>query len=319
MIKIKKYFVLVLLFLSALTLYACKKNTDELLIMIPSGTPSLMVANMLDKPIIKNHQVKYDLVNGSEPLIAAFTAKTHDIIFAPTNLGLNLYNKLGNYVLVGVPIWGNNYIIAASEKNINSLADLAGKRIFAFGLMSTPDAVLQIILSENNLLDKVQIEYAPDVTTSTTYFLNGLEDIVLTAEPMLTKASRAKQVTIIDLQEEWEKLTTYKGYPQVGIFVRTDIAQNNKLLIAYLNALENEITYMNTNKTDFANKAIAADEQFALLGLDNIVQSIPRCNYRLMRTALIKNELLYYFNVLLAYNANLIGGSLPDEGFYKVL
>jgi len=68
---------------------------DELSVLIPFGSPALSMAGLL---INEDNQVgeysldeyvtyKTEIVNGSDPLVAAFTSQRHDVIIAPTNLG----------------------------------------------------------------------------------------------------------------------------------------------------------------------------------------------------------------------------------------
>lgn len=317
----KKLFIFFLIVIKLLFLVSCKKDKEQLLIMVPSGTPSLIIASSINNQPkvnnqLKNYRLKYEIVNGSDPLIAAFTSKSHDIIFAPTNLGANIYNKNPNYIFLGVAVWGNNYIISNIDQNIKSIDDLSGKKILGFGKMSTPDAVLQIVLSHNKLIDSVNVDYVLDVATATSYFLNKIEPIIMTAEPLLSKTILQQEVSVIDLQTEWEKITGFNGYPQVGIFVKQEHLNNPKLLKSYMELINQEINFMNTDVVNYSKIAVAADESFAAIGEAAIAKSIPNCNYRLEYANNVKEEIIHYFMTLLDFNPNLIGGKMPNEEFY---
>ena len=83
--------------------------------LVPSGSTAMALAHLVaTTPQLGDH-VTYTVqpyVQGSDPLVAAFTSETSQVIVAPTNLGATLYQKELPYQLVATLVWGNLYLIS---------------------------------------------------------------------------------------------------------------------------------------------------------------------------------------------------------------
>ena len=154
--------------------------------LVPSGSTAMALAHLVaTTPQLGDH-VTYTVqpyVQGSDPLVAAFTSETSQVIVAPTNLGATLYQKELPYQLVATLVWGNLYLISNEELTFD---DLAGRKITAFGQGSTPDIVLQTILDEKGILDSVEVEYLASVSDVQSMFAAGEIDVAVIAEPSLS-------------------------------------------------------------------------------------------------------------------------------------
>lgn len=309
----KKIIVVVLIFILGIVLSGCDEvNQEKLSIIVPSGTPSLVVANMM-------HQAKddYQIVHGSDPLVAAFTSKSHDIIFAPTNLGAVMYKNNQNYVLAAVVVWGNNFIISRKEVGIQNLSDLTGQIIHAFGRNQTPDIVLQTILDHNQIKDTVQIIYENDVSTLTSKFTLGTIDVALIAEPSLSQLKEIMELNVIDLQQEWGNIYESNGYPQVGVFVKKDTLSHSPVKVnQFLNDLKDSISWMKNNRAEYATIATSTHDSFQLMGSSVIEQAIASTSYEFKYSLDAIDEIINYFSIIISLNPNLIGGEIPNEGFF---
>jgi hypothetical protein len=96
-------------------------------IICPSGTPALGLANYYDSV----DGASFEIVNGSDQLVAAFGTKSHDVIVAPVNLGAKFYNTNENYVLAKTFVWGNLFL--ASKAELTSFEDINNKKLVVFG------------------------------------------------------------------------------------------------------------------------------------------------------------------------------------------
>jgi len=128
---------IILLTLSVL-LFGCQKETDVLTIMVPSGSPAL--AQIYLQQNVEQYRV--DVVNGADGLLYAFGSASHDVIFAPTNLGAKLYQSGMNYLFAGTVVWGNYYLIAKNQSTFD-IASLEGKNVVVFGQNQTSDIILR--------------------------------------------------------------------------------------------------------------------------------------------------------------------------------
>ncbi len=294
--------------LCALSLFSCgAKDEAKLKVLAPEGTPSLALANFYHDRA--SSYSTFDIRSGSDPLIAAFANESYDIIVAPTNLGAKFYQQNRKYVLYQTIVWGNLYL--ASSEELHSIRDLTGKEITLFGKNSTPDIILRSLIRENNLTD-VALNYVDDVSTANSLLLSNAAPIIVTAQPSLSKIRQNKQLFVIDLQEEWKKITGDASYPQASIFFRADLKGKIDKELSYL---ADSVKKTNEDPEKSAEYAVSMHSSFSALGKEILVSAIPECHYEIRENQ--KEAIEFYFNAMdeLKFSAQF-GGTLPDENFY---
>jgi len=295
--------ILALLFLAG-SLSACQPKTKATFI-VPAGSPAiaqLYVENDTDKYTV-------DVVSGPDPLVAAFGSETYDFIFAGTNLGAKFYESTGDYIFVASIVFGNFYLVTKSDTTFD-LAFLDGKDITAFGANSTGDIVLRYILSEAGI--DVNITYVDSVTTATSLFLADNSLIILTAEPSLSVLlATDPDLDVIDLQSEYETLTSDSSYPQSGVFAKSTL--DKSVINSFLEDLEASVAAVNADPTAAAELADALGYTYA----DGVLETaIPNSHLDFVSALDSQAAVETYFNIIMEINPVLIGGSLPPEAFY---
>ena len=278
-------------------------------IVSPAGTPALGIATYAEE-LSKNSENSLEIVAGPDPLKAAFIKGTHDIIIAPVNLGSIMYQKNGNYLLYKTSVWGNLFL--ASKGTLNSIFNLEGKTVVSFGKGSTPEIVLSALLNHYHV--SCNIEYVADVATANKMLASGKAEVVLTAEPALSKLREKLQLNVVDLQDEWKKLTGSESYPQAGIFVRKDLVKD-RYVNEVLQGLSNAVVEANENPEACAKAAASLHPSFASLGVETLVRAIPNSHLRIAEQE--KDAVLFYLQKMIDLGfAAQVGGALPDEGFF---
>lgn len=327
--KMKKLVTILAAFMLVVSLSACSGTDDKkednvvadkdpvsLTILAPIGTPALAQTYMESTmPSLASH-VTYtvETVSGSDPLVAAFASGSHDIIYAPTNLGAKLISTGLDYQFAGTVVFGNLYL-ASTGYDTFTLDDLDGKEIIAFGQNATPDIVLQSVLAGHTFTTAPTITYVDSVTSAQAELLTDNSKIILMAEPALSVLGLPSKIgdalDVIDLQTEWEGLTGSSSYPQAGIFVKTDM--DTDVLDAYLAEVAISVSKANTDTAEVAQMAVDLEYGFPL-GV--LVSAIPRANLEYKSALDSKEALETYFGYIIDINAALIGGSLPSDDFY---
>lgn len=304
----KFIYIFVVLF-SMLFITGCiDDSSKKVSVIVPTGTPSLGIANVLNDKTL----VDANIVSGSDPLIAAFTNASYDVVVAPVNLGAKLYNANENfsYILYKTIVWGNYYLV--SNEEIATLESLEGKTVLVFGKNSTPDVVLRTLISAQNI--NVNLEYVDDVATANSYLLSGKADIIVSAEPSLTKMSANKNFYTLDLQKQWQQLTGSYSLPQAGIFIKKD-SKDEKYLKTVLDKMIESVQMAQTKPNVLIASAVSVDENLAKIGKETLQKAIGNCNLRVEETD--KEAIEFYFSQVIQLGIGAtVGGKLPDEAFY---
>lgn len=300
----KKILVFLLAILLTLGLVGCNSNSEPLTIMAPNGAPALSQLFMQDDS--ENYSV--DIVNGADPLVAAFGSGSHDFIFAPTNLGAKLYTSGIEYKFIAAITFGNYYLVSM-EDNF-TIESLEGKDIVVFGQNATSDIIIRYILEENNI--NATITYVDAVDTANAEFIVDNTKIIMSAEPLLSiLALNVPDFNTIDLQAEYQEITGETSYPQAGVFVKTEIT--DRQIRNFLDDLENSVEKVNNDLDSTVAKAVELEYTFPEAVLRS---AIPNSNIGFVTAEDIREDLEDYFNIILEMNGVLIGDQLPDDDFY---
>jgi len=311
----KKIIGLLLVALLAFTMSGCAKDPEdiELKIMAPLGSPALAQTYMEHThPNIGDHVTyEIEIVSGTDPLVAAFASGTHDIIFAPTNLGAKLYQTGVEYKFAATVVTGNLYLATGTDETFD-LASLDGKEILVFGQNATPDIILQTILADQDYTTPPTLTYVDSAGSANAALVADPTKIVLLAEPVLSVAGmNVSNLATINLQDAWRDLTDSGSYPQAGIFVKD--GTNQDAVDAYLREIQISITSALENPGDVAQMASDLEYGFPVPVLTS---AITRSGLEYITAKDSKVALEEYFTYILNLNGVLIGSELPDNSFY---
>ena len=303
-------FLLMIMTIMSISLFGCTEQSKKVSVIVPTGTPSLGIADALNEKELVNANI----VSGSDSLVAAFTNANYDIVLAPVNLGVKFYNSNPNfeYVLYETIVWGNYFIASTEDIVINSFTDLDGKTLLVFGKNSTPDVVTRTLINYYNI--NVTLEYVDDVSTANAYLKTGKANIIVSAEPALTKFSGNSNYNRYDLQQEWAKVTGSYSFPQAGIFVKKSL-KDDEAVQNVLEKMKESVLMATSRPNTLVTKAVAIDENLNKIGLETLQKAIPNCNLRIDENQI--DAISYYCQKVIDLGiGQTVGGKLPDEGFY---
>lgn len=295
---------------------ACTKNNDndikEINVAVPDGAPALAIAKLINNSEFKGYKVNYEIVDGTN-IGAKISAGQVDLAIMPTNLGANLFNKGAKIKMVASNVYGLLYLVGTAD--ITSVSDLRGEKILCTGQGGTPDFVLQYVLNTNGITSEdITIEYISQGSDAIAMLNAGTAKFALLGEPAATMAvNKAHAKVLLDLQEEWEKLTGSYGYPQASTFVTDELFTNDvAFLKQFLNAMNENLTWIGEN-VEAVNKAIKDYNGKTSFASKDV---IDRCNLKYVGALESKDAVKTYLEIMASFNPAFIGGSLPNEGFY---
>lgn len=298
-----KYLLLSLLF--AVTSCSQPEDNYKLSIASPSGAPGIAIAE-----ISYNYYDDYTFYANQDVqlLQTSFLNAYTDIIIAPINLGITMYNKTGSYLLAGVVTWGNLYF--ASRMENFTIEDMNGKDVIFFGNGTINQYVVESVLNYKNVKPK-NIKYVGDTSTTRDQLINGENTIVLVAEPALSVAkSKVSNITSISVQDLYAEMTNSGSYPQAGCFVRKQTIEEHKTVVDnFIVKIEESCKKTQTNTEEIAGYA----EHLKLGGTKQaLVTAIPNSNINFVKAIDCQTQIETLFGNALNY----CGGKLPDASFY---
>lgn len=263
---------------------------------------------------------KYNVtMHGTADEIAAGIIKgSVDVALVPCNLASVLYQKTNQSVKVAaINTLGVLYIVETGN-SITSVADLKGKTIYTTGKGTTPEFVLNYILSANGIdpTKDVNIEYKSEATEVVAMLQNTENAIAMLPEPYVTTASAKndKIQTVLNLTEEWDKVSKDgSGMVTAVVLVRNEFLEANKEAFnEFMIEYKKSVDWVNLN----VSEAAALCEKYDIVPQAIANKAIPKCNITYITGAEMKSKITGYLSVLHKADPKSIGGVLPDDNFY---
>ena len=282
-----------------------------------NGPTGMGMARLADQ--VRNDMLPYECdvtFSGSpDDVRAGLLSGELDIAAVPVNMAAALYNKTGGEILtLAANTPGVLYIVEKGD-TVQSMADLAGKKILAAGQGSTPEYVINYLLEKNGLTDSVEVEYVSEHAEAVTQMAAGGADLILVPEPFVTTAlSKVEGARVaLDLTQEWNKVCDTQLITGVTV-VRTEYAKENPDIVA--NFLRDYEKSIKAAQTDIAGTAALCEETGVVAKKAIAQKALPQCNIVYRVGDEMKADVNAYLKVLYDASPAAVGGKLPDANFY---
>ena len=265
--------------------------------------------------LFSNEAYEVSLLSSPDEITPKIINKEASVATIPSNLAAVLYNKMqGGISVVAVNTMGVLYILENGD-TVKSVADLAGKTIYATGQGSTPEFALKKILAANGV-ENVTVEYLGAHADLANAMAAGDVTLALLPEPFVSTvlAKNADIKVKIDINEEWQKIFGEDAGMPMGVTVvlndfAADKAAMEKLIADYSQSVE----YVTTDPDAAAADIVAA----GIVGAEPIAKAaIPRCGISFITGEACKAILSDYFQVMFESDPKSLGGALPDDAIY---
>ncbi len=273
------------------------------------GMGKLINDNKTDK------KYDFELFNDASAISAKLLGQQLDVAAVPVNLAAVVNKKTeGAYVVAAINTLGVLYIMENGTA-VNTVADLEGKTIHAYGQGATPEYMLSYILEKNGLKDKVNIKWYGTPAELATLAAENKVDLIMLPEPQIT-ASLNKNVNLrvaLDITAEWDKISENKAV-QGCIVVKKEIAEKYPEKVkAFLDEYKASVKFVNENAAE-ASVMIAENEIIPAAPIAAL--AIPRCNIVFIEGDEMISYLNAFYTVLFNANPQSVGGTMPNESLY---
>ena len=259
------------------------------------------------------------ILGAADELVPLILQGEIDIASVPANLAATLYNKTeGGITVLAVNVLGVLYIGEYNTEDLNSLADLKGRTIYATGKGSTPEYFLRYVLSQNGIdPDKdVIIEWKSEPSEVVALLNAEQKGIAMLPQPYVTAA--AAQLgegfrVALSLSEEWAALDNGTLCTTAVVMARSEfVEQNPEAVEAFLGELEASVQWVNENVADAAQ--LCGD--YGIIKAPVAQKAIPQCNLVCITGTDMQQALSGCLNVIFEENPKAVGGALPESDFY---
>ena len=253
----------------------------------------------------------------NDEVVAAISKGEADIAAVATNMAAALYNKTeGGVTVLAVNTLGVLSLLGNGQEAA-TIADLAGKTIYAPGQGANPEYILRYVLSGNGLdPDKdVTIQFVGEGSELLTVWQSDPDAVILAPQPVATSILMQNEnaAPLFDMTEEWNKISG--NQLMMGcVIVRSAFLQENPGAVELF--LQEYAASIEKAQTDVEGTA-ALCEQYGLIPKAALAQkAIPSCGLTFVTGAEMKTDLSAYLQVMYDANPKSVGGALPGDDFY---
>ena len=294
---------------------ACSKKQDDTEIRIAAlkGPTGMGMVKLADKQNYPNYTVSIEA--SPDALNPRIISGEVDVAAVPVNLASVLYNKLdGDISVLAVSTLGVLYVVEAGSE-VNSVADLAGKTVYATGQGATPEYILNYLLDKNGVAGSVEVNYVGEHAALATMLADGSAEIGMLPEPNVTStlAGNDNLRIALNLTEEWNKVCSTELVQGVVIARKSFVNEHPEAIEQFLREYEKSSAFVNENIDEAAKLIVDA----GILGNVEIAKkAIPNCNISFSKGEAMHKAVEGMLTVLFEANTKSIGGKLPDKDFY---
>lgn len=297
------------------TTMGCSYQTKKTIHIAALNGPTGMGIVKLMEEEKENYEIS--LYQNPDEIVGKVVNGEVDVACIPSNMGAVLYNKTkGNVKLLGINTLGVLYIVENGQ-TINKLEDLKGKTILASGKGSTPEFIL------NHVLSTVGIDYEKDVTIK--YLANHADiasqlaanegTIALLPQPFVTTvlAKNDKVRMAIDINEVWANSENV-DLPMGVIIGQKEFVENRKAdLKVFLEDYKKSVSFIEED-LDAAAELVA---KYKIVPSAEVAKkAIPKCNIVFRDSQESKETLNKFYEIISKDEPKSVGGKIPDEAFY---
>lgn len=282
-----------------------------------NGPTGMGMARLADQ--VRNDMLPYECdvtFSGSpDDVRAGLLSGELDIAAVPVNMAAALYNKTGGEILtLAANTLGVLYIVEKGD-TVQSMADLAGKKILAAGQGSTPEYVINYLLEKNGLTGSVEVEYVSEHAEAVTQMAAGNADLILVPEPFVTTAlSKVEGARVaLDLTQEWAKVSDADMVMGCLVVNRAFAQANPQALRHFMTQYAVSADYCTSHPAE----AAVFIEEFGIMGSAALAEkAIPNCNIVCVTGQEMVDMVTGMLAVLFDADPKSVGGSLPGEEMF---
>lgn len=286
------------------------------------GPTSMGILFLMDKAEKGETEDTYSfqMATAADELLPLMVKGDLDIALVPANVAAVLYQKTqGGVAVIDINTMGVLYVVTGTAE-VESVADLKGKTIYMTGKGTTPEASLRYVLEASGLTQEdYTLEFKSEPTEVAAMLAEDPEAIGLLPQPFVTAALMQNESlkVALDLNEEWINVNEGSSGLVTGVTVvrKAFLEEHPEAVESFLEEHANSAQSINGDVDTGAAMAVEA----GIVAKEPIAKkAIPECNIVCITGEDMKADLSAYLASLESFNAELVGGKVPEDDFYYV-
>jgi NitT/TauT family transport system substrate-binding protein len=287
------------------------------------ATPSVVFARAAASDGLQSAApgARFDVWKSTDQMRAGIASGSFRLFATSTYAAANFFNRGAGTVMVNVVTWGVLSVMARDD-TVGSIEDLAGRNVLLSNKHEAPDLLFRLLLRWSGLdADRdVTLDYVGAPGEAAPLFLAGRGDVAVLHEPAATalilRADREGIAVFraLDVTELYRRYTgRAPGIPQVGLAASARMLETAPEVVAAAHAACVEAGAWVHAHPDEAGAATGP-----ALGLPAavIARSLPHVHLDVVSARQAREDIEIYFRHLMDLAPGIVGGRLPDAGFY---
>lgn len=264
---------------------------------------------------------EFTMAAAADELLPLMIKGELDIALIPANVASVLYGRTeGGISVLNINTLGVLYMVSGDD-SIDSMESLRGRTIYLTGKGTTPDYVLQYLLTANGMdVSECALEYRSEATEVAALLAEQPQAIGLLPQPFVTVACAQNEElkVVLDMNEQWNLVQGEGGSSMVtGVTVVRNafLQEHPEAVAAFMKEHASSVRAIQEDPDKGAELVVAA----GIIAKEPIARkAIPQCNITCLDGENMRKALSGYLQVLYDLDPQAVGGALPEESFYYI-
>jgi NitT/TauT family transport system substrate-binding protein len=298
---------------------------DKLTLVAPPGPMAIPLAYMTVNNKLADVAKKTELLiwANADQLKAMVAGKQGDFVTVPSNNSAIFYNKGLELKLLDISVWNITYLVT-TDPDAASFTDIKGQSLVVSLQGSVPDVMFQYIAKKEGLDPQkdFDLRYATDPTQAAQLLLSGkvenavLSEALATAAILQTKSAEKPLRRALAFDKAWAQAAGGSATsPIAGTVATASVMDKPEVVAAFLREYEAAVEWMLANPEE-AGKLIETELPDLGLKAAPMTASLKSITWKFTPAAKARASLEAFYQALSELSPEVIGGKLPDDGFY---
>ncbi|MCE5254991.1 MAG: ABC transporter substrate-binding protein [Actinomycetia bacterium] len=298
---------------------------EKLTLVAPPGPMAIPLAYIAinDKLAGVAEDTELMIWENADQLKAMVAGGQGDLVTMPSNNAAIFYNKGLELRLLNISVWNITYLVTG-RSGVDSFSDIKGRSLVVSLQGSVPDVMFQYMAMKEGLDPQkdFKLQYVSEPTQAAQLLLAGKVENAVLSEALATAAVLQSKSTEKPLQKAfafdaaWAKATGGSAPTTIaGTVATAGVMDKPWVIAAFEREYQAAVDWMLANPTEAGQ---LVETELPQLGLKAAVMtaSLKSITWKYTPAAEARASLEAFYTALSELSPEVIGGRLPDDGFY---